>query len=51
MPYFGDLLKADEIRAWSRSVREFATPTHPPGTPLDLGAPPENTPSGARGRA
>jgi len=44
MPYFGDLLKADEIRGLVAVVREFATHAHPPGSPLDLGAPPENTP-------
>ena len=45
MPYFGDLLDGGRDRAaWSRVVREFATQPHPPGTPLDLGAPPENTP-------
>ena len=48
MPYFGDLLSAEEIRGLVAVVREFAANPRTPGTPMDLGPPPENT---AEGRA
>jgi mono/diheme cytochrome c family protein len=44
MPYFGDLLRPDEIRGLAAVVREFARHPQPPGIGLDLGSPPANTP-------
>jgi mono/diheme cytochrome c family protein len=43
MPYFGDLLTAEEIRGLAVVVRDFATHPRPPGTAVDLGPPPPNT--------
>jgi mono/diheme cytochrome c family protein len=52
MPYFADLLTADEIRRLARVVRSFATTPRPPGTPIDLGVePPDDDASRARGAA
>ncbi len=50
MPYFGDLLDADEIARLTAVVRSFATTPRPPGTPVDLGTPPaDDATSRARG--
>jgi cytochrome c oxidase cbb3-type subunit I/II len=50
MPYFEDLLSADEIAALVDVVRGFAARPPPPGVPIDLGPePPADDASVARG--
>ena len=52
MPWFSDLLTADEIARLTGVVRSFATNPRPAGTPLDLGdEPPDDGASRTRGKA
>jgi mono/diheme cytochrome c family protein len=51
MPWFEDLLSADEIARLVAVVRGFATTPRPAGTPVDLGPEPSDPESVARGGA
>jgi mono/diheme cytochrome c family protein len=45
MPYFADLLRADEVDRLVGVVRSFARTPPPPAVPIDLGPPPPDDPA------